>query len=172
MSYKTNHEYWEELILKDKKASLESLNDGMVDVRTLPPGKPLYLFLGGRLEKQNEINNNKKENKFAEKKINQNNQKNQNIKDENFDFDNFFKLNNINEFFGLDESKDEKENFAPNVKKEDIEMRDDTQININEDMTNDKTFIKNEKFDNNIQNNNLLNINKKISNGAEKVNNK
>ena len=175
MSYKTNHEYWEELILKDKKASLESLNDGMVDVRTLPPGKPLYLFLGGRLEKQNEINNNKKENKFAEKKINQNNQNNknnQNIKDENFDFDNFFKLNNINEFFGLDESKDEKENFVPNVKKEDIEMRDDTQININKDMTNDKTFIKNEKFDNNIQNNNLLNINKKISNGAEKVNNK
>ena len=173
MSIITNQKYWEELILKDKKSSLESLKNGMINLQTIPQGKSLSLFIGGRLEKQNEINNNKKENKFEEKKINNNN--NQNIKDESFNFDNFFNsknINELNEFFGLDESKQEKENFDMNVNKGDIEMRDDTKNNLIEDITNDRTYINNEKFDNGNHNNNFRNINKLIKSDKKNENNK
>ena len=172
MSIITNQKYWEELILKDKKSSLESLKNGMINLQTIPQGKSLSLFIGGRLEKQNEINNNKKENKFEEKKINNNNQ---NIKDESFNFDNFFNsknINELNEFFGLDESKQEKENFDMNVNKGDIEMRDDTKNNLIEDITNDRTYINNEKFDNGNHNNNFRNINKLIKSDKKNENNK
>ena len=117
MSIKTNRKKWEDFILKDKKKSLEYLKEGMINLRSLPEGKPLSLFIGGKLEKQNDLNDIKKEKKKNEEIYN-----NQNIKEESFNFDNFFNSQNINELFGLDESKNEKENLDLNlnVNKEDI----------------------------------------------------
>ena len=163
MSIKTNRKKWEDFILKDKKKSLEYLKEGMINLRSLPEGKPLSLFIGGKLEKQNDLNDIKKEKKKNEEVYN-----NQNIKEESFNFDNFFNSQNINELFGLDESKNGKENLDLNlnVNKEDIEMKDLTN-NFKEDKTSDKTY-------NNIKqlNGNLKNINNKIQNGNEKEDNK
>ena len=74
MSIKTNKKYWEELILKDKKNSLEYLHNGMINLKFIPQGKPLSLFIGGKLdkEKQNKIAN-EKNNKQREKENNNNN---------------------------------------------------------------------------------------------------
>ena len=163
MSIKTNRKKWEDFILKDKKKSLEYLKEGMINLRSLPEGKPLSLFIGGKLEKQSDLNDIKKEKKKNEEIYN-----NQNIKEESFNFDNFFNSQNINELFGLDESKNGKENLDLNlnVNKEDIEMKDLTN-NFKEDKTSDKSY-------NNIKNYNgqLKNINNKIQNGIEKEDNK
>ena len=164
MSIKTNKKTWENLILKDKKKSLEYLKDGMINLRSLPEGKPLSLFIGGKLEKQNDLNNIKKENKKNEEKYKDN--KDENIKEESFNFDNFFNSQNINELFGLDDSKNEKENMDLNINKNDIEMKDCTN-NFKEDKTSDKTYINNTHL-----NSKIKNINNKIQNGKEKEDNK
>ena len=160
MSIKTNRKYWEDLILKDKKSSLDYLKEGMISLRSIPQGKPLSLFIGGKFEKQNEIKNIKKEKK-NEEIYNHNN--NQNIKEESFNFDNFLNSQNINELFGLDDSKIGKENFDLSNNKDDIEMKDYTNI-LKEDKTSDKTYVKNKNLDNNLPDiNNKENIDNNIN---------
>ena len=184
MSIKTNKKYWEELILKDKKSSLEYLHNGMINLKFIPQGKPLSLFIGGKLdkEKQNKIAN-EKNNKQREKENNNNNinnniNNNQNVKDESFNFDNFFNgqnMNDINELFGLDDnSKNDKAN-------NDIEINNnilDTNLDLDilDDKTNDNTYInkKNENnsniFQNGIENNYLNSVNNNINNNKENIN--
>ena len=146
MSIKTNKKFWEELILKDKKNSLEYLQNGMINLKLIPQGKPLSLFIGGKLEKQNKITNEKNYNKREIE--NNNNNINQNIKDESFNFDNFFNgqnMNDINELFGLD---DNSQNAKVN---NDLDINNNNNLNIDldldilDDKTNDKTYINTKK---------------------------
>ena len=184
MSIKTNKKYWEELILKDKKNSLEYLHNGMINLKFIPQGKPLSLFIGGKLdkEKQNKIAN-EKNNKQREKENNNNNIKNninnnQNIKDESFNFDNFFNgqnMNDINELFGLDDnSKNDKANNDIDINNNILDTNLD--LDILDDKTNDNTYInkKNENnsniFQNGIENNYLNSVNNNINNNKENIN--
>ena len=153
MSIKTNKNYWEELILKDKKATEEYLKKGMINLKTLPQGKSLSMFVGGKLEKQNKIQNEKpnfKKENMAEK--NNLNNSNDIKKDDSFNFDNFFNSQNINELFGL-EVEDNKGNSKNNNNKdininnnyEELTNKEDNN-NINngmkeEDKTNDNSYI-------------------------------
>ena len=182
MSIKTNKKYWEELILKDKKNSLEYLQNGMINLKFIPQGKPLSLFIGGKLDKEkekekqskitNEKNNNKRE------KENDNNINNQNIKDESFNFDNFFNgqnMNDINELFGLDDnSKNDKANNDIDINNNILDTNLD--LDILDDKTNDNTYInkKNENnsniFQNGIENNYLNSVNNNINNNKENIN--
>ena len=184
MSIKTNKKYWEELILKDKKSSLEYLHNGMINLKFIPQGKPLSLFIGGKLdkEKQNKIAN-EKNNKQREKENNNNNinnniNNNQNIKDESFNFDNFFNgqnMNDINELFGLDDnSKNDKANNDIDINNNILDTNLD--LDILDDKTNDNTYInkKNENnsniFQNGIENNYLNSVNNNINNNKENIN--
>ena len=184
MSIKTNKKYWEELILKDKKNSLEYLHNGMINLKFIPQGKPLSLFIGGKLdkEKQNKIAN-EKNNKQREKENNNNNinnniNNNQNIKDESFNFDNFFNgqnMNDINELFGLDDnSKNDKANNDIDINNNVLDTNLD--LDILDDKTNDNTYInkKNENnsniFQNGIENNYLNSVNNNINNNKENIN--
>ena len=184
MSIKTNKKYWEELILKDKKNSLEYLHNGMINLKFIPQGKPLSLFIGGKLdkEKQNKIAN-EKNNKQREKENNNNNinnniNNNQNIKDESFNFDNFFNgqnMNDINELFGLDDnSKNDKANNDIDINNNILDTNLD--LDILDDKTNDNTYInkKNENnsniFQNGIENNYLNSVNNNINNNKENIN--
>ncbi len=184
MSIKTNKKYWEELILKDKKSSLEYLHNGMINLKFIPQGKPLSLFIGGKLdkEKQNKIAN-EKNNKQREKENNNNNinnniNNNQNIKDESFNFDNFFNgqnMNDINELFGLDDnSKNDKGNNDIDINNNILDTNLD--LDILDDKTNDNTYInkKNENnsniFQNRIENNYLNSVNNNINNNKENIN--
>ena len=184
MSIKTNKKYWEELILKDKKNSLEYLHNGMINLKFIPQGKPLSLFIGGKLdkEKQNKIAN-EKNNKQREKENNNNNinnniNNNQNIKDESFNFDNFFNgqnMNDINELFGLDDnSKNDKANNDIDINNNILDTNLD--LDILDDKTNDNTYInkKNENnsniFKNGIENNYLNSVNNNINNNKENIN--
>ena len=184
MSIKTNKKYWEELILKDKKNSLEYLHNGMINLKFIPQGKPLSLFIGGKLdkEKQNKIAN-EKNNKQREKENNNNNinnniNNNQNIKDESFNFDNFFNgqnMNDINELFGLDDnSKNDKANNDIDINNNILDTNLD--LDILDDKTNDNTYInkKNKNnsniFQNGIENNYLNSVNNNINNNKENIN--
>ena len=184
MSIKTNKKYWEELILKDKKNSLEYLHNGMINLKFIPQGKPLSLFIGGKLdkEKQNKIAN-EKNNKQREKENNNNNinnniNNNQNIKDESFNFDNFFNgqnMNDINELFGLDDnSKNDKANNDIDINNNILDTNLD--LDILDDKTNDNTYInkKNENnsniFQNGMENNYLNSVNNNINNNKENIN--
>ena len=184
MSIKTNKKYWEELILKDKKSSLEYLHNGMINLKFIPQGKPLSLFIGGKLdkEKQNKIAN-EKNNKQREKENNNNNinnniNNNQNIKDESFNFDNFFNgqnMNDINELFGLDDnSKNDKANNDIDINNNILDTNLD--LDILDDKTNDNTYFnkKNENnsniFQNGIENNYLNSVNNNINNNKENIN--
>ena len=184
MSIKTNKKYWEELILKDKKSSLEYLHNGMINLKFIPQGKPLSLFIGGKLdkEKQNKIAN-EKNNKQREKENNNNNinnniNNNQNIKDESFNFDNFFNgqnMNDINELFGLDDnSNNDKANNDIDINNNILDTNLD--LDILDDKTNDNTYInkKNENnsnaFQNEIENNYLNSVNNNINNNKENIN--
>ena len=180
MSIKTNKKYWEELILKDKKSSLEYLHNGMINLKFIPQGKPLSLFIGGKLdkEKQNKIAN-EKNNKQREKENNNNNiNNNQNVKDESFNFDNFFNgqnMNDINELFGLDDnSKNDKANNDIDINNNVLDTNLD--LDILDDKTNDNTYInkKNENnsniFQNGIENNYLNSVNNNINNNKENIN--
>ena len=184
MSIKTNKKYWEELILKDKKNSLEYLHNGMINLKFIPQGKPLSLFIGGKLdkEKQNKIAN-EKNNKQREKENNNNNinnniNNNQNIKDESFNFDHFFNgqnMNDINELFGLDDnSKNDKANNDIDINNNILDTNLD--LDILDDKTNDNTYInkKNENnsniFQNGIENNYLNSVNNNINNNKENIN--
>ena len=184
MSIKTNKKYWEELILKDKKNSLEYLHNGMINLKFIPQGKPLSLFIGGKLdkEKQNKIAN-EKNNKQREKENNNNNinnniNNNQNIKDESFNFDNFFNgqnMNDINELFGLDDnSKNDKANNDIDINNNILDTNLD--LDILDDKTKDNTYInkKNENnsniFQNGIENNYLNSVNNNINNNKENIN--
>ena len=180
MSIKTNKKYWEELILKDKKNSLEYLQNGMINLKFIPQGKPLSLFIGGKLdkEKQNKIAN-EKNNKQREKENNNNNiNNNQNVKDESFNFDNFFNgqnMNDINELFGLDDnSKNDKANNDIDINNNILDTNLD--LDILDDKTNDNTYInkKNENnsniFQNGIENNYLNSVNNNINNNKENIN--
>ena len=184
MSIKTNKKYWEELILKDKKNSLEYLHNGMINLKFIPQGKPLSLFIGGKLdkEKQNKIAN-EKNNKQREKENNNNNinnniNNNQNIKDESFNFDNFFNgqnMNDINELFGLDDnSKNDKANNDIDINNNILDTNLD--LDILDDKTNDNTYFnkKNENnsniFQNGIENNYLNSVNNNINNNKENIN--
>ena len=88
----------------------------MINLKFIPQGKPLSLFIGGKLDKEKEKQSkitNEKNNKKREKE-NNNNINDQSIKEESFNFDNFFNgqnMNDINELFGLDDnSKNDKIN--------------------------------------------------------------
>ena len=183
MSIKTNKKYWEELILKDKKSSLEYLHNGMINLKFIPQGKPLSLFIGGKLdkEKQNKIaneKNNKQREKENNNNINNNINNNQNIKDESFNFDNFFNgqnMNDINELFGLDDnSKNDKANNDIDINNNILDTNLD--LDILDDKTNDNTYInkKNENnsniFQNGIENNYLNSVNNNINNNKENIN--
>ena len=164
MSIKTNKKYWEELILKNKKDTLDYLQNGMVNLKLIPQGKPLSLFIGGKLEKQSQITKEKK------KKENNNVNKNeQNIKDESFNFDNFFdgqNMNDINELFGLDDnSKNEKINNDLNINKEKEIHGLDLDLDALDDKTNDKTDINKESE------NILKNINSNIAQKNSEIEN-
>ena len=71
MSIITNRDFWEKEILKDKKEIKQYLESGMINLKLLPPGKPLSLFIGGKYIKQNNMPNdstyNKKEIKYENK---------------------------------------------------------------------------------------------------------
>ena len=158
MNIKTNKKYWEELILKDKNGSKEYLENGMINIKSIPQGKSLSLFIGGKLEKQNKITNERENNKKENKEDNYNNISNN---DESFNFD--FNLQNINDIFGIDdESKDGKENIDININKENENPIKRNFNILNEDKTNDKTdekkYINKEKLDNGLEkiNNNLV----------------
>ena len=102
MSIKTNKNYWEEMILKDKNATQEYLKKGMIILKTLPPGKSLAMLVGGKFEKENKIENEKtnfKQENLAEKKA-KNNSNNIQI-DDSFNLDNILNSQKINELFGL-----------------------------------------------------------------------
>ena len=178
MAIKTNRDYWLEQMLKEKDKIKDYLDEGMVYLKFIPQGKPLSMYIGGKFEKQ-EIKN-KKQDKKEEKEIENNfnnNINNQEIKDESFNFDNYFNSQNINELFGLDDLNEGKENTNLNqnkANKEDIEMKDYTNNNIKEDNTNDRSFNNIEKSDNNIQSFNNINhnIKEKENNYLDPVNNK
>ena len=57
MSIITNRDFWEKEILKDKKEIKQYLESGMINLKLLPPGKPLSLFIGGKYIKQNNMPN-------------------------------------------------------------------------------------------------------------------
>ena len=178
MSIKTNKKFWEELILKDKKNSLEYLQNGMINLKLIPQGKPLSLFIGGKLEKQNKITNEKNYNK-REIENNNNNNTNQNIKDESYNFDIFFNaqnMNDINELFGLD---DNSQNAKVN---NDLDINNNNNLNIDLDLdilddktnekTNDKTYINKRNGNNIIQKNNgIENSYLNSHNNKENINN-
>ena len=184
MSIKTNKKYWEELILKDKKNSLEYLHNGMINLKFIPQGKPLSLFIGGKLDKEkqnktaNEKNNKQREKENNNNNINNNINNNQNIKDESFNFDNFFNgqnMNDINELFGLDDnSKNDKANNDIDINNNILDTNLD--LDILDDKTNDNTYInkKNENnsniFQNGIENNYLNSVNNNINNNKENIN--
>ena len=178
MAIKTNRDYWLEQMLKEKDKIKDYLDEGMVYLKFIPQGKPLSMYIGGKFEKQ-EIKN-KKQDKKEEKEIENNfnnNINNQEIKDESFNFDNYFNSQNINELFGLDDLNEGKENTNLNqnkANKEDIEMKDYTNNNIKEDNTNDRSFNNIEKSDNNIQSFNNINhnIKEEENNYLDPVNNK
>ena len=134
MSIKTNKKYWEDLILKDPKATEEELKKGMINLKTLPPGKSLSMFVGGKFEKQknieNEKNNYKKENKalkennaFKNPKINNN--------EDSFHLDNFFETHDIKDIFG-DDLDDCKMEDNTNINKNNNEDNLGSNLNLNE----------------------------------------
>ena len=174
MNIKTNRKYWEGLLLKNKENTKKYLQEGMIYLKSIPPGKSLSLFIGGKFEKEkeNKINNeninNNKEKKLEEHK------NNNNIKDESFNLDNFLNSENINELFGLDDnSKIEKENIDLNVNRESQDIKNNLDIE-KEDKTNDKTYNNNNISDNNIFHNyrekENINLNFNINNENKNIN--
>ena len=153
MSIITNRDFWEKEILKDKKEIKQYLESGMINLKLLPPGKPLSLFIGGKYIKQNNMPNDSTYNKKEIKYENKNNDldENNNKKDDSFNFDNFLNSQNINELFGLN---------------------DDVSQNLNDDKTNDKSYIK-ENIDNNIlQNENNYSISRIKKHDSKSINQK
>ena len=197
MSVKTNKDFWENLILKNKKESEEYLKKGMVNLKTLPPGKSLSMFVGGKLENKNKITNanaNEKTNfknmDLSDKNLNSNLNNPKDIqKDDSFNFDHFFKSQNINELFGIeaeDNKKDNSKNKNNNNNKE-ISMNLNNNNNYNElnisennfncknkdeDKTNDNTYINeafnlfNKKNDNYNDEQNFINNEKQDNNNS------
>ena len=177
MSTKTNKNFWEELILKDKKATEEYLKKGMINLRAIPQGKSLSMFVGGKLEKQDKVQDEKaqyKRENLADKKENSKNIQKDISKDDSFNFDNFFNSQNINELFGLDDLNNSKINDnTRNENNNEIDLNmnlnnidDNENLNLNkekniknnnkkyikeEDKTNDNSFFNKEL--NNIKNN-------------------
>ena len=186
MSTKTNKKYWEELILKDKKATAEYLKSGMINLKTIPKGKPLSMLMGGKFEKQNKkIDEEKIEKDLGEKPNSKNVQKESH--NESFNFDNFLNSQNINELFGLDDLNNSK--IQDNTRNENCNNETNLNIDLNlfdeeekvnkdknipnnlskkikeEDATNDNSFL-NPKFirDKNNREYNANNSDKKNNN--------
>jgi len=194
MSTKTNKKYWEELILKDKKATLEYMQTGMINLKTIPKGKPLSMLVGGKFEKQNKkIQEEKKElnnNNLGENAKSKNEQKESH--NDSFNFDNFFNSQNINELFGLDELNNSK--IQDNTRNENCNNETNIKIDLNlfedennkdknasnslckklkeEDATNDNSFF-NPKLisDKNNRENNANNVNYNNNNNIKNSNN-
>ena len=154
MSIKTNKNFWEEQILKDKIATQEYLKNGMILLKNIPPGKPLSMIVGGKFEKgnkiQNENTNFKKENLAEQKSIKPiNNNSNNNQIDDSFNFGNILNSQKINELFGLNESENNNnENNQLNKFDEEKNIFNDK---LREEKTNDNSYF-NEEF-NNLKNN-------------------
>ena len=131
MSTKTNKKYWEELILKDKKATAEYLQTGMINLKTIPKGKPLSMLVGGKFEKQNKkIQEEKKElggNDLGENPNSKNKRKESH--NDSFNFDNFLNSQNINELFGLDELNSSK--IQDNTRNENCNSETNFNIDLN-----------------------------------------
>ena len=183
MSIKRNKNYWEEIIIKEKKKTEEELKKGMINLKTLPQGKSLSMFIGGKLDKQNnkieiEQKNLKKE-ILAEKKVIENISKNKN-NDDSFNFDNFFNSQNINELFGLDEIDNNKNQINNQEKKNILKVENNSKTNdnsyFNEEFNSLNNNYKEEKIFQNINNdinyNNIKQINNNDLNFGFKQENK
>ena len=175
MKLKTNKNYWEDLILKDIKATEEYLKKGMINLKILPQGKTLSSFVGGKFEKQNKAQNkniNLKQENLAE--ISALNNPNNQSKDDSFNFDNFLNSQNINELFGLDDLPQNNKNQEKSIN----DNNNDKEFNFNNklkekenDKTNDNSYIigENNYLNNNQQQNDIfqdfnINNNKKENN--------
>ena len=181
MSVKTNKNYWEDLILKDPKATEEELKKGMINLKALPQGKFLSMFVGGKFEKEKNIKNEKTELKKENINLEENNNFNNpkiNNNDDSFHLDNFFDIHHIRDIFGddLDDSKNKdnenivnkENNFGSNfnsniIQNEFLKNEFNDKIKENE-KTNDYSYINHNYFQlnnkENIQINNNINDNK------------